>query len=279
MDTIRIMTYNMLHAPGDRLEQLADVVRSADPDVLACQEINTYEGMMLLARETGMLPVWGRANSHEDTSGDQPLYEHLVLLTKLPPRIVRVHRGDRRAMFRPVLEVQIEVPGGGIVSFFVVHLRAVLDGTEQYLKWRELGALLAVISQTDGPVIALGDFNALTPGELPADDRRELPEDHLAAVRGGVVGAITNAGLADSLRLVHPYTGTPDSTLLQREGARVDYIFVGEELQDRVRDAFIVDSETVAVASDHRPVVADVALMPRLEEDGFRPERTVLAKP
>jgi endonuclease/exonuclease/phosphatase family metal-dependent hydrolase len=277
MNTLRIMTYNMLHAPGDRLEHLAGVVRSVDPDVLACQEINTYEGLMLLARETGMLPVWGPANSHEDTRGDQPLYEHLALLTKLPPRAVRVHRGDRRAMFRPVLEAVLEVPGGATISFFVVHLRAVLDATERYLKWRELGALLAVIAETDGPVVALGDFNALPPGELPAGDRRELPEDHRAAIGGGVVTAITGAGLADSLRLVHPYAGTPDSTLLQREGSRVDYIFVSGELRDRVREAFIVDTEAVAVASDHRPVVAEVALEPALQQDGFRPGGTVPA--
>jgi endonuclease/exonuclease/phosphatase family metal-dependent hydrolase len=261
MSTLRIMTYNMLHAPGDRLGQLVDVVRGVDPDVLACQEINTFEGMMSLSRELGMLPVWGPANSAEDTREGQPLYEHLVVLTKLAPRTVRVHRGDRRAMFRPVLEVELETPGGGTVTFFAVHFRAVLDGAERYLKWRELGALLAVIGETAGPVVALGDFNALPPGELPANGgRRELPEDHLAATGGGVVAAVTGAGLADSLRLVHPYTGKPDSTLLHSEGSRVDYIFVNEELRDRVTEAYIVDNEAIAAASDHRPVVAEVSL-------------------
>jgi exonuclease III len=62
------------------------------------------------------------------------------------------------------------------------------------------------------------------------------------------------------LRLAHPYTGTPDSTLLHSEGSRVDYIFVSEELRDRVTEAYIVDNEAVAAASDHRPVVAEVAL-------------------
>ncbi|GAA3104628.1 endonuclease/exonuclease/phosphatase family protein [Pseudonocardia yunnanensis] len=260
MNTLRIMTYNMLHAPGDRLGHLVDVVRSVDPDVLACQEINTYEGMMDLSRELGMLPVWGPANSHEDTRDGRPLYEHLVVLSKPAPKAVRVHRGDRRAMFRPVLEVRLEAPGGTTVTFFVVHLRAVLDATERYLKWRELGALLAVIAGADGPVVAMGDFNALPPGETPPAEgtRRELPEDHLAAFGGGVVAAITEAGLVDSLRLVHPYTGTPDSTLLHRPGARVDYIFVSEELRDCVTKAGIVDGEAVTVASDHRPVVAEL---------------------
>jgi len=58
---------------------------------------------------------------------------------------------------------------------------------------------------------------------------------------------------------VHPYKGTPDSTLLQGERRRVDYIFVSAELQDRVADAYTVDNEAVAVASDHRPVVAKLS--------------------
>jgi len=89
-------------------------------------------------------------------------------------------------MFRPVLEVGLETPDGGTVTFFEVHLRAVLDGTEAYLKWRELSSLLSVISEADGPVVALGDFNALPPGQLPAViGRPGLPEDHLAAVGAG----------------------------------------------------------------------------------------------
>jgi endonuclease/exonuclease/phosphatase family metal-dependent hydrolase len=259
MSTLKIMTYNMLHAPGDRLSKLVEVVRSVDPDVLACQEVNTFAGMMALSRELGMLPLWGPANSHEDTRDGRPLYENLVVLTKLAPRNVRVHRGDRRAMFRPVLEVQLEAPDGGTITFFVVHLRAVLDPAEQYLKWRELGALLAVIGEADGPVVAMGDFNALPPGELPAPGRRrELPEDHVAAFEGGVVRAITGAGLSDSLRLAQPFAGAPESTLLHHEGARVDYIFVSEELRDRVAKAYVVDTEAVTTASDHRPVVAEV---------------------
>lgn len=263
MSNIRIMTYNMLHAPGDRLASLAEVVRSVGPDVLACQEVSTCAGMMALAGELGMAPVWGPASSHEDSRDGQPLYEHLAVLTRLAPRAVRVHRGDRRAMFRPVLEVQLETPGGGHLTFLVVHLRAVADPAEPYLKWRELGSLLTVIAGADGPVVVLGDFNALPPGELPpGPGRRELPDDHRAAVRGGVVAALTGAGLADSLRIAQPYAGMPESTLLHGEGARVDYIFVSEDLRERVAKAYIVDTGAVAVASDHRPVVAELSLAP-----------------
>ena len=59
-----------------------------------------------------MLPLWGVANSAEDNRDGQPVFEHLVILTRLAPRTVRVHPGDRRAMFRPVLEVRLQLPGG-----------------------------------------------------------------------------------------------------------------------------------------------------------------------
>ena len=82
MTTLRVMTYNMLHAPGDRLAPLVDVVKGVSPDVLACQEVNTFDGMMELSRELDMLPIWGMANSAEDYRDGQPVFEHLVVFTR-----------------------------------------------------------------------------------------------------------------------------------------------------------------------------------------------------
>ena len=59
MTTLRLMTYNMLHAPGDRLAPLVEVVQSVAPDILACQEVNTFDGMMELAH-AGHAPDLGR---------------------------------------------------------------------------------------------------------------------------------------------------------------------------------------------------------------------------
>jgi len=94
VSTCRIMTYNMLHAPGDRLQALTGVVTAINPDILACQEINTFDGMMALARELNMMPVWGPANAAEDHRNHQPLYEHLVLFTRIPTSASRRPRGD-----------------------------------------------------------------------------------------------------------------------------------------------------------------------------------------
>lgn len=266
MTRLRVMTYNMLHAPGDRLGPLAEVVKGVGPDVLACQEVNTFDGMMALSRALDMLPVWGAANSHEDTRDGQPLYEHLVIFTRLVPRAVRAHRGDQRAMFRPVLEVRLQPPGGPEITFFTVHFRALVDPHTRYLKFRELGAFLAVVGEAQGPVVAMGDFNALAPDEVERSGngpwRSEPPEDHLAAIRGGVVGAIVDAGLVDSYRAVHPQVGQDESTLVGASGRRIDHIFVSPSLRSFVTGSQIVDNETVRVASDHRPVVTDFTFGP-----------------
>jgi endonuclease/exonuclease/phosphatase family metal-dependent hydrolase len=261
MTRLRVMTYNMLHAPGDRLGPLVEVVKAVSPDVLACQEVNTFDGVMALSRELDMLPVWGAANSPEDYRDGQPVFEHLVVLTRLAPRAVYVHPGDRRAMFRPVLEVRLQAPGGPEITTFTVHLRAAIDPSERYLKFRELGSLLAVLGEADGPAIAMGDFNAMAPGDGgpvgPGPGGSELPEDHVVAVRGGVVGAVLDAGFVDSYRLRHAPDGGDESTLLGRPGRRLDHIFVTSSLQPFVADSYIVDNEMVQVASDHRPVVTE----------------------
>ncbi|HXW80453.1 MAG TPA: endonuclease/exonuclease/phosphatase family protein [Acidimicrobiales bacterium] len=267
MTTLRLMTYNMLHAPGERLAPLVEVVKGVGPDILACQEVNTFEGMMSLSRELGMLPIWGAANSPEDYRNGGPVYEHLVVFTRLAPRSVRVHPGDRRAMFRPVLEVRLRPPGAPELSVFTVHMRALVDPSERYLKFRELGSLLTVLADAEGPVIAMGDFNARAPGEgtVAPPSGQELPDDHLHAVQGAVIGAIVDAGFLDSYRLVHPGGQHDESTLLNRAGSRVDHIFVNPLLGPYVTDSYIVDDQTVRNASDHRPVVTELTFGERDE--------------
>ncbi len=276
MTTLRVMTYNMLHAPGDRLAPLVDVVKGVSPDVLACQEVNTYDGMMELSRELKMMPIWGMANGAEDYRSGQPVFEHLVVFTRFPPRAVRVHPGDRRAMFRPVLEVRLQPPGAPEITILVVHLRALIDPSERFLKFRELGSLLAILGEEMGPVIAMGDFNAIAPREVEGTSEPRsgtgAPEDHVAAVRGGVIGAIEDAGFVDSYRALNPGALNPgalnpgalnpngskdESTLLAGGGRRVDYIFVGASLTSFVSSCYILDNEAVHLASDHRPVVAE----------------------
>ena len=108
----------------------------------------------------------------------------------------------------------------------------------------------------------MGDFNAMTPGEAGHDSAgpmgTSLPEDHLAAVRGGVIGAILGAGFLDSYRERHPFNERAKSTLIGREGRRLDHILVCSSLGPCIADSYILDNETARVASDHLPVVTEL---------------------
>jgi exonuclease III len=107
----------------------------------------------------------------------------------------------------------------------------------------------------------MGDFNALAPEEAElAGPGPAKPEDHEAAVRGGVVGAVLAAGYVDSFRLANPYDGLAVSTLRHRPAWRVDHIFVSPALAGAVRRSYIVDTDAVAKASDHKPVVTELEL-------------------
>ncbi len=143
-----------------------------------------------------------------------------------------------------------------------MHLRAVVDLHEPYLKFRELGSLLTALGDAEGPVIAMGDFNAMAPGEAGPDSNgapwRDVPEDHLAAVRGGVIGAILGAGFVDSYRARHPFSGQGESTLIGRDGRRLDHILVSSALGRYIAGSYILDNDMARTASDHLPVVTEL---------------------
>ena len=250
---MRVMTYNMLHAPGDRLDALYEVIRDAQPDVLACQEVDDIPGLLELARRLEMPPVIGYANQAESP----PAPEHVAILSRWPIVEMRIHPGDREAMFRPVLEAWVQPPQGERVGFFTVHFRASAGTPGARLKQREVAQLCQILSRTAGRFCALGDFNALAPGErdVPADWRPELPADYREALLGGVIGEIQALGLTDTWRQWNPPPAPPMSTFRGSVDSRIDYIWASPALAPLARESMVVHSPRAEVASDHYPLL------------------------
>ena len=96
MTDLRLMTYNMLHAPGDRFTALLGVVQAARPDILACQEIDDIPALLTLSERLRMPAVIGYANTPEDP----PAPEHLAVLSRWPIVHLHLHRGDPAVQFR-----------------------------------------------------------------------------------------------------------------------------------------------------------------------------------
>jgi endonuclease/exonuclease/phosphatase family metal-dependent hydrolase len=256
---MRVMTYNMLHAPGDRLESLLEVVREAEPDVLACQEIDDIAGLLALSRQLEMPAAIGHANQPESP----PHPEHVAILSRWPIEQVHVHRGDLEAMFRPVLEVWVAPPDGGLVGFFTVHFRARPGAPGSEVKQCEARHLADVLARATGRFCALGDFNAWAPGEgeLSAGRHANLAEDHRAAVCGGVIDALLALNLTDTWKQCHPAPEPVAPTLRDSATSRVDYILASRDLAPSVRTSDVIQSASTAIASDHYPLLTTFTLV------------------
>ncbi|MCZ8516261.1 endonuclease/exonuclease/phosphatase family protein [Paenibacillus filicis] len=252
MTTIRVMTYNMLHAPGDRLEELAQVIQETQPDILACQEVDDIDGLMTLAQRSRMLPVIGHCNMPES----EPAPEHVAILSRYPINRLVVHPCDTEAMFRPIFEVWIQPPNHQPIGFFTLHYRALPGPAGSNFKMREVGAMMEVLKQIEGPHCVLGDFNAWAPGEgdLSPTWGAQLPDDHRDAVRGPIVQQILDGGYVDTWRKANPSPDEPIGTLRGRN-SRVDFIFADSIMASYAKESRIIRNPLTERASDHYPVL------------------------
>lgn len=278
MAKLRIMTWNLLHAPGDRLQELADSVRALDPDILACQELNDESGFQALSEAIQMPGVLGAANRPEVRIDDPASAaadkkpEHIALFSRHPIVFQGIHRGDPNIQFRPVLEAAVQAPGLGEIRFFVVHFRSFPGPENGGYKVKEARFLADLLIRTRGKKCALGDFNAWTPGEGDLSDSWGLkhPEDHRAAVRGGVIRELDRTGLVDVWKKLNPSPGTvpeapgqpshPGRTLRDNPISRVDYVWLSPSLAELATRADAVRNTRIEKASDHYPLLVELDL-------------------
>lgn len=267
------MTYNMLTAPGPRLQVLTGVVRDLGPDILALQEITDLAGLLAMSAALGMFPVIGFANGpetmHPDPAGPVPAdpgrtdLEHVAVLTRFPVVRTEVHHGDPTVAFRPVLEVQVAVPGLGPIEILAVHLRAFAGPEGDHVKMREVQSLVGRLrSPSRLPLTCvMGDMNAWMPGEGERTDaHRQAPADHMADIEGAVLDAIRRCGVEDAWRLVAASPREVPGTVLSTGGwSPVDHILLTPGLAARVVHVEVPDGPALREASDHLPVLVDLA--------------------
>ncbi len=270
MNTLTIMTYNMLHAPGDRLNELTSVVNGAAPDILACQEITDVSGFLSLCHSTGMHGVLAHANGPEvmeaDLDKDLSSYklEHVGLLSRYPIVRFEAHKGDPRIMFRSLLEAWIEIPNFGLIQFFALHFRAFPGPPHALFKVREAQALSALLRRAGNSnlLCVLGDFNAWVRGEGydMTDQMTRYPSDHLEAIQGGVTDVILETGLEDVWRKIGVPPEKAPGTLRDRSNSTVDHVFVTPALGNLVAGVELIHDDLSRKASDHFPLLARFVL-------------------
>ena len=234
--TVRVLTYNIRHGEGmDRvydLARLADIMKAAEPDLIALQEVDRgtersggIDQLDVLADLLGMHGEFGRAI---DFQGGQ---YGVAILSRWP-----LHYPDNQALpasppyYEPRTALTVFTRAGErgpLIQFTTTHLDDARDSPDRMEQAMALNDLL--VAGDGRPSILAGDFNARGEAELLA-----ILDAHWTNITATVPPDAQGSGG-------------------NRRRLRSDFVFFRPADRWRVVEWRVIDAPLV---SDHRPVLA-----------------------
>jgi len=245
---IKLLSYNIRFGGRGREKQIAEVIRGNDPDLVVFQEAIHPHVIEQLATATS-LPIWAARRRHS-----------IGYISRLPVTHHEWHypTGAKHSFLEIVLQ-------GSESRIFGLHLSARFSKWSERQRAREIQSLLKSIERyQEGFHALVGDFNTLAPGEIL--DSRRMPTWIKALIwisgrdiQRETIRVIADAKYSDGYRMLNPkekgYTfPTWDPHL------RLDYVFIPEKFNERLRSCEVVNSVDAARASDHFPLLAEIEM-------------------
>jgi endonuclease/exonuclease/phosphatase family metal-dependent hydrolase len=240
---LRVMSYNIRSGNGN-LDGTAAAIRASDPDIVALQEVDVHwaershfaDQALGLSQRLGMEVRFARIYQLRAAGDTQPPREFGVALLSKHPVVHWSNDSLTRLSTQDSSPVAARMPGlleatigvrGALVRVLNTHLDYRSDPS---VRVAQVSEILNYLGASSTPTIVCGDMNA-TP-DAP-ELRPLLLRLHDAWVRDGEPGYTYPA---------------------EKPTKRIDYVLVSRD--------FVVRSTAVpeTLASDHRPVVADLVL-------------------
>ncbi|TKK65120.1 endonuclease [Ilyomonas limi] len=234
--TIRVLAYNIHHGEDVNgklnLQQIADVINKANPDVVALEEVdsmtnrtNKVDQLKELAALTNMQYFYGK-NMDYDGGG-----YGVGILTKWPITRTFTTRLPNFPQSEPRVAATVEVQLKDNKSFLftAIHLDYVRNPAERIAQAKKLQEVFFAI---DTPSILAGDFNA-QPDETAMKD------------------------IIFSMYDETDFTGHSLSFPSDEPKIKIDYVLVSKNHHWEKQHYEVIDEK---VASDHRPVLSVVQL-------------------
>ena len=240
----RILTYNILVGGARRIEQITNIIRSAQPDVVGLVEATDPRVVEGLAERLGMeYRLSGYAKHMQDME--------IALLSRLP--ILHTHTHRRHGILsQPLLEVCVREEDGRELTVFVAHLTASFAQGNRggdSIRQAEVCEILRIMAEKQGtPHLLMGDFNSLAPGDalkgsrllrylIIQDERRKKnPQDSIGNPHLNFVVPPLLRFLDPVLRLI------PRSNLLSAIFDEAGSLYVARGTIRQLRKAGYVDS-------------------------------------
>lgn len=210
----RILSYNILVGGTGRVNQLTQMIASANPDVVGLVEATNIHVVEALAERLGMQYQMSGIPKHR-------MDVQVALLSRLPIVREQVHKLSVRE--KPVLEVGVKEANGRELSVFVAHLEAAFshgragDGIRRH----EVREILSIMQARQGrPHLLMGDFNAIAPrdrlqGSMLLRYLVEMERRHADKPRGTTGHPYLNFVVPEPLRFLNPLLrAIPRSKLL-----------------------------------------------------------------
>lgn len=160
---VRVLSFNIYHGETMRgdfdLEQIARVIRDADADLVAMQEVDLYTGRSShrdLASELGLLtrmvPLFGMAMPYDGGEyGEGILSRYSFLSTRNHPLPAGEGKEPRSA-----LEARVVLKSGDTIAFVGTHF----DHTGEADRINQAAVVRDILADIDLPVLLAGDLNA-----------------------------------------------------------------------------------------------------------------------
>ena len=235
---LRVLTYNIHHGEGmdgrTELTRLAGIISSSAADIVALQEVDRkttrtkgVDQAAELAALTGLSYSYGKAIDYQGGAYGQ------ALLSRWPMENFTVHPlpNPAKAEQRIALSATVNPPGLPPVRFIGTHLDASRDEAARVQQAVKLNELFA---QDDSLTILMGDFNA-RPDTRVMEPLLKVWADASAA--------------------------SPAPTIPSKKPTgRIDYVLLRPAGVWRILSSTVLPE---AVASDHRPVLVELALVAR----------------
>ncbi|RPD42457.1 endonuclease/exonuclease/phosphatase family protein [Chitinophaga barathri] len=233
---IKVLSYNIHHGENTQgkldIQGIATVILATNPDLVALQEVdsatsrvNKQDLLKELAAVTGMYIYFGKAMDYEGGGFGNGILSRYPIEKSQSIALPAKGAGSEP---RNAAMVTVKLPGDSLLRFISTHLDHLDDPADRLSQVNIL--MQHVMAQPSLPLIIAGDMNA-----LPAS--KEI--------------GLFKQTFADATEKLGP-TWPSD-----KPSHKLDYVFLYNKTQWHVMSAQVVEE---TVASDHRPVIAEVLL-------------------